>query len=92
MSEPAPDRYGKGRKVYQGARMSAVGLEMAVSVGLGYGVGWWIDGKLGSTPWGGIIGIAFGFAAGVRSMWRLAQQIDREAAAEQAADRGEDGS
>jgi F0F1-type ATP synthase assembly protein I len=78
----------KGRKVYQGARMSAVGLEMGVSVLLGYGAGWWVDGKIDSAPWGGVIGISMGFAAGVRSMWRLAKQIDRESAAEEAAEAG----
>jgi F0F1-type ATP synthase assembly protein I len=84
------ERDRKGRKIYQGARMSAVGLEMGVSVLLGYGAGWWVDTKLDSAPWGGIVGITLGFAAGVRSLWRLAQQIDREAAAEEAADREED--
>ena len=62
--------------------MSAVGLEMGVSVLLGYGAGWWVDGKLGTEPWGGIVGICLGFAAGVRSMWRLAKQIEYEASLE----------
>ncbi len=83
-----PDgRTDRGRAFYEGARYSAAGIEMALSVLLGYGAGWWVDGKLDSDPWGMIIGICFGFAAGVRSLMQAAKRIERASEAEDRAAR-----
>lgn len=80
----ADDPHARGKRIYEGARYSAAGIEMAVSVLLGYGAGWWVDGKWGTDPWGMIVGICFGFAAGLRSLWKTAQRIERASAAEEA--------
>ncbi|MCA9547904.1 MAG: AtpZ/AtpI family protein [Myxococcales bacterium] len=80
----ADDPKARGRAIYEGARYSASGIEMALSVLVGYGIGWWVDGKWGTDPWGMVIGIAFGFAAGVRSLLQAARRIERASAAEEA--------
>ena len=59
-------------------KYGALGLEMAISVVIGMGVGWWLDRKLGTAPWLMVVWLGFGFAAGVRSLWRSAKKMERE--------------
>ncbi|GAB4227493.1 MAG: hypothetical protein OHK0028_00220 [Deltaproteobacteria bacterium] len=53
-------------------KYSALGLEMALSVVIGLGIGYSLDRWLGTAPWLMILWIGFGFAAGVRSLYRAA--------------------
>ena len=50
------------------------GLEVAVGIGLGAAIGYWWDGRHGSSPWGLLIGILVGCAAG---MYLLIKAISR---------------
>lgn len=59
-------------------RYSALGLEMAISVVIGLGVGYYLDKWLGTGPWLTIVWIAIGFAAGVRSLYRAAVQSEKD--------------
>ena len=82
------EREADRRKTYAGLRMSAVGMELGLSVVVGYGLGWFVDTKAGTGPWGGIVGIALGFTAGIRSILRTVKLAERaEAAAEEAGQR-----
>ena len=56
-----------------------VGLEFALSILFGAWIGNWLDKKTGFYPWLTIIFGACGLAAGVRALWRVAQQANREA-------------
>ncbi len=58
-----------GNEAYQGA-FEAVG---AVLVGCGFG--FWIDGRLDSSPWGLIIGAVVGFGAMVLRLVRLGHEL-----------------
>jgi F0F1-type ATP synthase assembly protein I len=66
-------------------RYGALGLEMGISVFIGMAIGWWLDGAadryLGwkTAPWQMVAWIGFGFAAGIRSLWRSAMRAQREA-------------
>jgi ATP synthase protein I len=52
-----------------------IGTELLAALIVGGGLGWAIDTYLlGSTPWGLVVGLMFGAAAGVRSAYRAAQQ------------------
>ena len=42
-----------------------VGLQIAAGVGLGLLVGWWLDGKLGTSPWCMLGGAMLGLASGM---------------------------
>ena len=59
-------------------KYSALGLEMALSVVIGLGIGYYLDKWLGTTPWLMILWIGFGFAAGVRSLYRAAVRSGKD--------------
>ncbi|MDQ1486134.1 MAG: hypothetical protein QOJ62_1827 [Actinomycetota bacterium] len=40
-----------------------------VSLLVGLGIGWFLDGQLGSSPAGTLIGLAVGIGAGVTASW-----------------------
>jgi F0F1-type ATP synthase assembly protein I len=52
----------------QMARLSGHGMTLAVSTGLFLLIGWWVDGKLGTTPVLTILGALLGAAAGFYSI------------------------
>ena len=68
----------KTRKLYRTARYSSIGIELGISVVIGLIGGWWIDGKLESSPWGMFIGLGLGFVAAIRSISRTLQQLSVE--------------
>jgi ATP synthase protein I len=59
-------------------RYSALGFEMALSVVIGLGIGYYLDKWLGTAPWLMILWMGFGFAAGVRSLYRAAVRSGKE--------------
>jgi len=59
-------------------RYSALGFEMALSVVIGFGIGYYLDKWLGTAPWMMILWIGFGFAAGVRSLYRAAMRSGKD--------------
>jgi len=59
-------------------KYSALGLEMALSVVIGLGIGFYLDRWLGTAPWLMILWIALGFAAGVRSLYRAAVRSGKD--------------
>ena len=68
----------QSRGLYQAARMASVGLELALSVVIGYFGGKWLEERWGFAPWGSIGGLLLGFGAGLRSLWRTARPADDE--------------
>ncbi len=63
----------------QGVSYSTVGLELAVSIVIGLLGGWWLDGKLGTSPYLAIAGLGCGLFAGFRFVWRAAKRMKRDA-------------
>ena len=60
------------------ARYSGYGLQLAAAVGLFMAGGWWVDGKLGTTPLLTIVGALGGGAAGFYSLYRhVVKRSDR---------------
>ena len=59
-------------------KYSALGLEMALSVVIGMGIGYYLDRWLGTGPWLTVIWIGLGFAAGVRSLYRAAVRSGKD--------------
>jgi ATP synthase protein I len=58
-------------------RLSSVGLEMGVAVAVGWGSGYWLDKRFGTSPWLMITFLLFGVIAGFRGMVRAAREAAR---------------
>jgi ATP synthase protein I len=70
------------RKLKDLGNYGTVGLEFGLSVLVGLFGGQWLDRKLHTDPWLTFIGMGFGIAAGVRTLWRAAQRAQKEIEAE----------
>jgi len=66
-----------------------VGLEFGLSVLVGLWGGNWLDRRLNTGPWLALLGMAFGIAAGVRTLLRAVGRMNRELLAEEDAAREE---
>ena len=60
--------------IAQAFRLSS---ELVAGVAVGFGIGWGVDWLLGSSPWGMIVFLLLGFAAGVLNMLRATGQGPR---------------
>jgi ATP synthase protein I len=52
---------------------------MAIATAIGWGVGTWLDGQLGTEPWLMITFFLLGVAAGFKGVIRAARQASRDA-------------
>lgn len=55
-------------------RVTSISLQMALPPV----VGWWIDGRCGSTPWFTIFGVVLGFTTSMRELLRLAKESESD--------------
>ena len=53
-------------------RLAGVGVELAATVGVAFLLGYWIDRKFGTDPWGEIILAAVGIVGGLYNLVRQA--------------------
>jgi F0F1-type ATP synthase assembly protein I len=53
-------------------RYAGLGIEIAAAVGLLSLLGWWADGRLGTAPWGLVIGAMIGLIGGMANLLRSA--------------------
>lgn len=60
-------------------RYSASALELGISVVIGLGIGYWLDTVFGTAPWLALFWMTCGVIAGIRSLYRLAKKLEREA-------------
>ena len=63
-------------------RYSGVGLELAGAIAILAFVGYWIDGRFGTSPWGILSGVAIGLVGGLYNMVRTSLAAVHEAATE----------
>jgi ATP synthase protein I len=62
---------------YQLAKLSSVGLEMGLSVLIGWGIGTWLDNRFGTKPWLMITWLLIGIAAGFKALYTAAKEASR---------------
>ena len=72
---PEREQTTDGSMLGQAWRMST---ELVVSVVVGLGLGYGLDVILGSKPWGMLIGLCFGFAAGIMAVLRTSAKMDAQ--------------
>ncbi|WP_116598264.1 AtpZ/AtpI family protein [Primorskyibacter marinus] len=68
-------------------------IELVAGLGIGFGIGYGLDHLFGTSPFLMVLFVMLGLAAGVKTMLRTAQEIQKNTEAEQARDdeRIEDG-
>ena len=69
-------------------QLSTVGMSFVLALVLGFGAGYWLDGRLGTRPWLSFAGFFLGLAAGVLNVYRVLQATNRSAAEDRAAKAG----
>lgn len=71
--KPEETRGDDGSLLGMAWRMST---ELVVAVFVGAGLGWGLDKLFGTAPWILVVGIGFGFAAGIKNTLRTAAKMD----------------
>ncbi len=66
-----------GRHIRNTVSFSTVGIEMGLSVGLGYLLGDWLDSRLGTGPWAMIGLVLLGSAAGFLGLARALKRLKK---------------
>ncbi|OPZ71696.1 MAG: putative F0F1-ATPase [bacterium ADurb.Bin478] len=56
-------------------RFLDLGLQLAVGFGLGFAGGWWLDGKLHTTPVLSLLGLMLGAAGGFLNIYRAVYPV-----------------
>lgn len=51
--------------------LSTVGLTMAFSIGIGAGIGYYLDSKFGTTPWLFFVFLALGIVAAFKNLYMM---------------------
>jgi F0F1-type ATP synthase assembly protein I len=60
------------------AKYTSLGFEVAAAIGLGAFGGWAVDQRLHSAPWGVIVGVLVGVAAGMYLLIKQAIDINKD--------------
>lgn len=68
--QAAEERAGRGKDVSGFARATKIASEFVAGVIVGGGLGWAVDRAFGVAPWGMIVFVLLGFAAGVLNVLR----------------------
>jgi F0F1-type ATP synthase assembly protein I len=55
----------------------SVGLEILLGLAVGYYGGRWLDGKLGTAPWLGWVGIVVGIGVAIKALMRVTKDYKK---------------
>jgi ATP synthase protein I len=55
--------------------LSTIGLSMAFAIGLGAGIGYWLDKKLGTGPWLFFVFLGLGIVAAFRNLYIMYKKV-----------------
>ncbi|MCF8485685.1 MAG: AtpZ/AtpI family protein [Rhodobacteraceae bacterium] len=87
----AKDESAHMKKDYSQAQLAwRMVIELVAGLGIGFGIGYGLDTLLGTIPLFLVLFIGFGFAAGVKTMMRSANEVQERRMAQEAAEKGED--
>ncbi len=71
------DRAPDVSKRAQLALLSSVGIMFPVSIAIGGGIGYYLDGKLGTFPWLSLVFFVFGIVAAFLNLFRAVRIFDK---------------
>jgi F0F1-type ATP synthase assembly protein I len=61
------------------ARAYQWATEAAFSIPIAIGIGYWLDSRLGTSPWLLLAGVVVGLGAALRRLWSLRRLVEEEA-------------
>lgn len=64
----------KGKTVRELGYFASLGMSVALSIFIGFGIGWWLDKKFDTEPVLLFVGLFFGIAAGFSNIIRAGQK------------------
>jgi F0F1-type ATP synthase assembly protein I len=80
MAQPETKSQSERRALAQVAPLLTSGMQLALAVVVFFFVGYWLDGKLGTSPWcsigGGLLGVAGGLTKFLRDAIALGKKAD----------------
>jgi F0F1-type ATP synthase assembly protein I len=59
-------------------RLGGIGLEIGAAVGLGVAIGYWVDNRWHTSPWGVLIGALLGLASGMYLLIRDVIRLNKD--------------
>ena len=68
----------RGKQVRELVVLSGLGIEVGAAVGIGAGLGYWLDQRLGTHPWLLLLFTGFGIVAGVKAVLREVRRLQAE--------------
>jgi F0F1-type ATP synthase assembly protein I len=60
------------------AQVSAIGFTLVICSGIGTGIGYWVDSRWHTSPYGIAVGFLFGTAAGFVEMFNIAKKANSD--------------
>ena len=57
---------------------STLGIEIALSIGIGLYAGYWLDKKYGTEPWLMLLFFFFGIGAAIKAVIRFIKQVEEK--------------
>jgi ATP synthase protein I len=58
---------------------STLGLSVAFAILIGFGIGYWLDSKFGTSPWLTLLFLVMGVIAGFRNYYRFMKKQEKDA-------------
>ena len=74
---PSPDSRGRSPWRQLGFVLS-IAFVFPAAVLVGYALGWWLDSKLGTSPWFSLLFLGLGFVAALLELFRELKRLNRE--------------
>ena len=60
------------------AQMSTVGITLVLCSLFGFGIGYWVDSRWNTSPWGAAGGFLFGTAAGFLELFQTVMKANKD--------------
>jgi F0F1-type ATP synthase assembly protein I len=81
---PEPERPRRKRRAEMG--LAGMGFDLAASVGVATALGWWIDRRYDTAPWGVVVCAAIGIIGGLYNFVKAGLRAQRRAEREKDGD------
>ncbi len=70
-----PDQKWPVQMLRQFGKLSILGIQLVLSIMIGFGIGYWLDQQLGTKPWLAMLFLVFGVCAGFLNIFREARKL-----------------